>query len=339
MRTYTFHASGMHCNSCVLLIEDTLTAVSGVGSVHASLKHFRVVVSGEFGDKTFEHLAEDFSALLKPHGYSLSVERQKHSAQWSQFQYALPIALAFIAFFILLQKLGVVNLVGAGEVSYGTAFVVGLIASVSTCMAVVGGLVLSMSANFAKVGDSTRPQILFHAGRIISFFVLGGVIGALGAGLQLGGTGSFIMSIIIALVLIILGVNLLDVFPKAKYMQLTMPKWVGSRMHAVKNLNHTITPLLVGIATFFLPCGFTQSMQIYALGVGSFMKGALLMSAFAAGTFPVLALLSFSSIGIHSKLQTGIFYKTAGIIVVFFGVMNALNALMAAGIIPPLYTL
>ena len=118
-----------------------------------------------------------------------------------------------------------------------------------------------------------------------------------------------------------------------------MPKWVGSRMHAVKNLNHTITPLLVGIATFFLPCGFTQSMQIYALGVGSFMKGALLMSAFAAGTFPVLALLSFSSIGIHSKLQTGIFYKTAGIIVVFFGVMNALNALMAAGIIPPLYTL
>ena len=100
---------------------------------------------------------------------------------WPDFNVAIPIAAACIAFFILLQKLGIVNLVTASHVTYGTAFVLGLIASVSTCMAVVGGLVLSMSANYAKEGDQFRPQILFHAGRLISFFVLGGVIGALGA--------------------------------------------------------------------------------------------------------------------------------------------------------------
>ena len=58
------------------------------------------------------------------------------------------------------------------KVTYGTAFVIGLIASVSSCMAVVGGLVLSISATFAKDGDRIRPQLLFHIGRLISFLFL-----------------------------------------------------------------------------------------------------------------------------------------------------------------------
>ena len=65
----------------------------------------------------------------------------------------MPVAVAFGVGFVLLQKAGIVNLVQTGTVTYGTAFVVGIIASLSTCMAVVGGLVLSMSATFAKEGD------------------------------------------------------------------------------------------------------------------------------------------------------------------------------------------
>ncbi len=30
-------------------------------------------------------------------------------------------------------------------------------------------------------------------------------------------------------------------------------------------------PIIVGVGTFFLPCGFTQSMQIAALSSGSFV--------------------------------------------------------------------
>jgi hypothetical protein len=33
-----------------------------------------------------------------------------------------------------------------------------------------------------------------------------------------------------------------------------------------------------------------------------------------------------------------VFFKTAGLIVVFFGIFNLLNALVAAGIIPPLFS-
>lgn len=338
MKTYTFHVNGMHCKACVALIESELGDLPEVSRAKASLALYSVEVEGDFGDKAPEHVARDLSEALKPHGYTLSLERRAHAAKWADFRIAVPAALLFIALFIVLQKLGIVNLVTASEVGYGTAFVIGLIASVSTCMAVVGGLVLSMSASFAKEGDKVRPQVLFHAGRLVSFFFLGGAIGALGSAFQLGATGTSVLSIVVALVLLILGVNLLDVFPLAKKLQPTMPRFIGRRVHALKSVNHTLTPLLVGVATFFLPCGFTQSMQLYALTTGSFSAGALIMSAFALGTLPVLALLSFSSLSIHTKAQSGAFFKTAGLVVIFFGVFNLMNALATVGVIPPLFS-
>jgi len=337
MKTYTFHVTGMHCNACVILTESELGSLPEVSKVKSSLTRHSVEVSGEFGDKTPESIAKDLSAVLAPHGYTLSVEKQSHQVAWSDFNLALPISLGFIALFVLLQKMGIVDLVNTRGAGYGTVFTVGLIASVSSCMAVVGGLVLSMSANFAKTGNTTRPQILFHVGRLASFFILGGVIGALGSAFQLGLTGTFILSLVVALVLLILGINLLDIFPWAKKLQLTIPSFIGTRVHSLKNVNHTLTPLLVGVATFFLPCGFTQSMQIYTLTTGNFFSGALIMFTFALGTFPVLLLLSFSSLSIHKKTQSGIFFKTAGLIVIFFGIFNLINAFVAAGIIPPIF--
>jgi sulfite exporter TauE/SafE/copper chaperone CopZ len=337
MKTYTFHVHGMHCNACVLLTESELGELPEISRARTSLRNMSVEVTGEFGDKSAEHIAKDLTEILKPHGYSLSLEKQVAVIQWSDFKVALPVAAAFIALFIGLQKMGIVNLITTSNVSYGTAFLVGLIASVSTCMAVVGGLVLSMSANFAKQGDSIRPQVLFHLGRLVSFFVLGGVIGKLGSAFQLGQNGTFILSTIVAVVLLILGINLLDVFPWAKKLQPALPSFIGKRVHGLKNVNHTLTPLLIGIATFFLPCGFTQSMQIYSLTTGSFWTGALIMLSFALGTLPVLSLLSFSSLGIQTKAQSGVFFKTAGLVVIFFGIFNLINALVGAGIIPPLF--
>ncbi len=336
-KKYTFNVHGMHCNSCVILTESELKDHEKVLHVVADLETCCVEVHGDFGDKSEADVAQELSPLLEKHGYKLSLEKEIKGVKWSDFRTALPVAGAFIALFIILQKLGLVNLVTGSEVSYGTAFIIGLIASVSTCMAVVGGLVLSMSASFAKEGDKVRPQVLFHVGRLVSFFILGGVIGTLGSVFQLGSTGTFVLNLLIAFVLLVLGINLLDVFPWAKKLQPTMPSFIGKRVHGLKNINHTLTPLLVGVATFFLPCGFTQSMQIYALTTGSFWTGSLIMLAFALGTLPVLALLSFSSLGIHKKAQSGVFFKTAGLVVIFFGIFNLINALVAVGVIPPVF--
>ena len=247
------------------------------------------------------------------------------------------LSLRGLSVYFSFAKTDIVNLATIGTAGYGTAFFIGLVASVSTCMAVVGGLVLSMSSTFVKGGDAVRPQILFHIGRLASFFILGGVIGALGSVLQLGVSATLALGLLVGIVLLILGVNLLDIFPWMKRLAPSLPAFVGKRIHGLKNVNHVLTPVLIGIATFFLPCGFTQSMQLYALTTGSFWTGAVTMFVFALGTLPVLSLLSFGSLGIHTKTSSGVFFKTAGLVVVFFGLLNIASALSAYGIIPPLF--
>jgi sulfite exporter TauE/SafE len=221
--------------------------------------------------------------------------------------------------------------------SIGTALIIGLIASVSTCLAIVGGLVLSVSVAYAKTSDTKKPQIYFHIGRLVAFFVLGGVLGLVGKSLQLGSTGTTILTTLVAIIMLILGVNLLDIFHSSGKFQLSLPKHFSTLIHRLKNSTHAAMPLLLGAATFFLPCGFTQSMQAYALTTGSFMTGGLTMLVFALGTLPVLALLSFSSFSINNKPWRGVFFKTAGVIVITLAAINLLTTLAVAGIIEPIF--
>lgn len=336
-KKYQFYVCGMHCSACEMLTERGLKQHPKVVMVKSSLDTTRVEIEGDFEGMSEVEILRELSPLLEGKGYKLSIEKPKKKVNWGDFLYAVPIAFAFIGVFLLLQKAGIVNLVNASEVTYGTAFVVGIVASLSTCMALVGGLVLSMSANFAKEGEKVRPQVFFHIGRIVSFFVLGGVIAMIGATFKLGVMGNLILGMVVGFVMLILGINLLDIFNFTKKLQPSMPKFISNRVMSVGNFNNTVTPVLVGVATFFLPCGFTQAMQIYALSTGSFMSGALTMLFFALGTLPVLALVSFSSFSIQDSTKAGIFFKSAGLVVIMFALFNIINSLVAAGYIAPIF--
>jgi sulfite exporter TauE/SafE/copper chaperone CopZ len=334
---HTFHVHGMHCKACVILIEDILKEVPGVDSVHVNLHKNIVEVDGDFKETDVAKLADNLSSYVASHGYKFSIERETKKINWNDFVYAIPIAVLLIVAFFLLQKINFVGLINSSKVGFTTAFLIGMIASVSTCLAVVGGLVLSMSAAYVKGGDKWKPQIMFHAGRLGGFFILGGLIGLLGSAFQLSVTSTLVLNIIIGIVMIILGINLLDVFHFTKRIQPTAPKFFSKFTFAATEATHVLAPLLVGTLTFFLPCGFTQSMQIYTLSTGNFLTGALTMFTFALGTFPVLALLSFGSFSFNEKPYSGVFFKTAGFIVIAFAVFNLINGLVGAGIINPVF--
>jgi sulfite exporter TauE/SafE len=78
-------------------------------------------------------------------------------------------------------------------------------------------------------------------------------------------------------------------------------------------------------------------MQIYTLTTGSFVEGGLTMLAFVLGTLPVLALISFSSFSIQKSSKAGIFFKTAGLVVILFALFNLINSLVVIGILPPVF--
>jgi cation transport ATPase len=118
----------MHCASCVVLTETELAEHPSVTSARSNLQTRTVEIVGSFGDKPLPEIAKELTGLLSEH--TLSTEPERKNVNWKEFTIAAPIAFGFIFLFLLLQKLGIVNLVNAGNVTYGTAFVIGIIASI-----------------------------------------------------------------------------------------------------------------------------------------------------------------------------------------------------------------
>ncbi|MEY4722799.1 MAG: hypothetical protein RLZZ324_312 [Candidatus Parcubacteria bacterium] len=270
-------------------------------------------------------------------GNESAADKARMKASRKEFLIAIPSALAVLAGFFLLQRAGIVNLLNVRSVTPGAAFAIGIIASLSSCMAVVGGLVLSLSATFTREeGKAALPMTMFHAARLASFIVLGGVLGIAGAVLRVSPAVTTWLGIVTAVVMLLLGLNLLGASGWARRLQPIMPSGIGAKAAALAQLEHAWVPLAAGAATFFLPCGFTQSMQVQALAAGGFLPGAMIMGAFALGTLPVLALISAGSSWISRGAWKGAFFKAAGVIVIAFALLNVANGLAALGVVPPL---
>lgn len=335
MKTLTFHVSGTHCPSCKIFIEDTLNEQIGIERTQVDLKKEIVTVETTL-DENQNKLAEILTEKIKHNGYSLSVEKKvKEKKDTGVIWQALPIGLALLAIFFLIQKSGVLNFGLGGTVTPLTSFIIGLVASVSSCLAVVGGLVLSLSATVSQDSTpDTKPMILFHGGRLLSFALLGGVLGAIGRAIGISFTVTAVLGIIASTVMILLGLNLVGVFEKN---MIALPSGVFSFFRKVEH--KTIAPFLVGVGTFFLPCGFTQAMQVAALSSGSFISGLLIMGAFALGTLPMLALLSFGSASFAQSKHAPLFFKSAGVLVIGLGIFALLAGLAGLGVIDPLFNI
>lgn len=335
MNKYTFHVSGTHCASCKILIEDVLGEEEIVKNVKVDLKNATVDIETD-SSKSKEELVEMLGSLIKNNGYILSVENIKVEKQNNDILWqAIPIGLGFLILFFLLQKSGILNLGFGGKTTPTTSFIVGLIASVSSCLAIVGGLVLSLSAKMSQDNVSDKKTfILFHVGRLVSFGLLGGALGLVGNIIGINFTMTAILGIITSTVMIFLGLNLVGIFEKNK---IVLPSGIFKFFRKIEH--KTFTPLLVGFGTFFLPCGFTQSMQVVALSSGSFLNGSLIMFAFALGTLPVLLLLSFGSSSFANSKYANLFFKSAGVVVIGLGLFALLGGLVALGIINPLFNI
>ena len=334
VKTYTFHVTGPHCASCKILIEDVLKEQDFIKNAQVNLKKETVEIETE-SNQTPEELAMILSNKIKPNGYTLSVEKiVEEKKDDNTIWQAIPIGLLFLVLFFILQKSGILNLGLGGSATPVTSFIIGLIASVSSCLAIVGGLVLSLSAKASQDDINDKKNFtLFHTGRLVSFAILGGVLGLIGNAIGINFTFTAILGVVASLVMLSLGLSLTGVFSRNRF---TLP---GGFFNFFRKIEHkTLTPLLIGFGTFFLPCGFTQSMQVVALSSGSFMSGFLIMFAFALGTLPMLLLLSFGSASFAHSKHAPLFFKSAGVVVIGLGLFSLLAQLAGLGIINPLFS-
>lgn len=340
MKKTTVPIKGMHCRSCELLIEEELSSIPGVSRVSVSEKKACAEICYE-SDTLQVNQIED--AVTKA-GYSIGFNEKKPFFSKNIADYA-DIFYAGVALFFLYQLVSILGLskllgVSGGQpTSLVTVVLIGLTAGFSTCMALVGGLVLGTATRFTqKHPNATNmerfvPHVWFTVGRIVSYTVLGGVIGGIGSFFQLSGLTLGLLTLAVALVMLTLGLQLTGLFPAIENVKLTLPKWVsqffGIKEGQKQKYSHK-NSFFLGASTFFLPCGFTQAMQLYAMSSGNPISGALIMGVFAIGTAPGLL-----GIGGLTSVLRGVFaqkfFKFAGVVVVALSLFNMNNAMNLIG--------
>jgi len=348
MQEHVYQVKGMHCASCEILIEKKLLDLPNVKSANASTSKGEVVVEFD-GDQPnpeklnnlFKQENYTFSDFSKKSGNNSPSNAVSHSGnkKTSSTLVAFNIAIFIVIAFLILDKLGIANFLNLSSTSsIFTFFGFGLLAGLSSCAALVGGIVLSMSkqwnslyAEEAATSKKLQPHIMFNTGRFISYTVLGGVLGLIGSRLQISPQITGYLVIVISVLMILLGLQMLGVKAFRKF-QIAAPKSMTRQIANENNFQAKYAPFMMGALTFFLPCGFTITAQSLALLSGNAITGAFIMGAFALGTIPVLFFIGLSSVKFNSKPHlVERFSKVAGFLVLFFALFNISNQAAVLG--------
>ncbi len=336
----TVEIKGMHCRSCEMLVEGNLREIPEIEK--ANVNHKTGLAEIYYGSQKPNY--EEIEEAIRKAGYSIGQNQKKSFISKNMSDYKdLGVAFLFLvgAYFVL-KSLGLLNIsfnTTSDTLSLPLVLLIGLTAGVSTCMALIGGLVLGISARHAEkhpeatAKEKFRPHLFFNLGRITSYFILGGLLGILGGFIQLSGLTLGLITIAVGLVMLLLGMQLIEIFPRLNNFKLTLPKGIanilGMKNHQ-KEYSHK-SSFILGAMTFFLPCGFTQAMQLVAISTGSFIWGGLVMMTFAIGTLPgLLGVGGLTSVikGVFAKR----FFKFAGLVVIFFSIFNISNGFGLAGL-------
>ena len=347
-KEHIYKVEGMHCASCEILIEKKLLGVQNIKSVDASTSKGEVVIEYS-GDRPNP---ERLSKIFKEENYLFDDLNNKKIAssqaprndgkkdkEANPTLVAFNIAIFVIIAFLLLQKIGIADFLSISSTSSVMTFLgFGLLAGLSSCAALVGGIILSMSKQWSSLysqeqttSQKLQPHIMFNAGRVISYAVLGGVLGIIGSKLQISPQFTGYLVIGISLLMISLGFQMLGVKAFRKF-QIAAPKFATRYIANEKNFQGKQMPFIMGALTFFLPCGFTITAQSLALLSGNAFSGALIMGAFALGTVPSLLFIGLSSVKFSSKPHLAErFAKVAGFLVLFFALYNISNQATVLG--------
>lgn len=339
--------AGMHCASCELLLERKFKALPSVASVrvnhHKGTATLWLKDGASLDRSDIEPLfaGTDYRLVSFGDGQQNIPDTAHRSDSIPPHQHVLEIGGALLIIFALykvLQQFDVVSLAPstAGALTYGGVILIGLVAGASSCLAVTGGLLLAVAAKYHEIHPADtpwqkmKPLLNFNAGRLASYFILGGVIGVIGQSITLSTQITAFMNITIALVMLYLALTILRVIPKGM-MPIRPPKALSHWIADLSENKHPAAPFALGALTFFLPCGFTQSLQLVALASGSFVSGALTMFVFALGTLP--ALLGISWISSNAKGSASrLFLTFSGALVLVLALFNLRSGLALAGI-------
>lgn len=317
------YIGGMTCVNCQNKIEKALKKTPGVESAKISYQKGTADIAFDPDWVTLEEL----QTVIRDAGYEVL---QEPAAGKTSAGRAATLLILIFFLYRLLQHSGILNLLVPSELvdtgmGYGMLFVIGLLTSVH-CIAMCGGISLSQcigQESGEKGGFAAfRPAFLYNLGRVISYTGIGFILGCAGmfAGTASGaGLSPFfqgILKMIAGVFMVIMGINMLGIFPWLRRFTLRLPKFLTVKVNQKKARSHQ--PFVIGLLNGLMPCGPLQSMQIVALASGNPLSGALSMLAFSLGTVPLMLGLG-SFVTMLGKRFSAKVMETGAVLVVVLG--------------------
>ncbi len=333
MKRNTVYIEGMHCASCNVLIEDTFSKAKNIQSVKANFvkKQAEICYTGIL-DKN------DLNKKIKQYGYQIVDKPVVGDPFWARLVEISTLAgIVFILYFFA-QELHIIpefNTSVGSTLTFVSVFLLGIVASTSTCMATSGALFMATIGKHRTTSSSLIsnlfPAISFNAGRILSYGLFGFIIGTIGNTIIRNVFFSTFMTVFITVGMIVIGLSLTGLVSFSPLTENSMIKSIFQSLERKFIKNPKKTAFLLGAITYLLPCGFTQSVQLYALGLAHPIQSALVMMTFALGTTPLLMALAFTN-SFRNFSFYPYFQKIIGIIILAIGINYALNTLSLHGL-------
>ena len=277
----TWHIAGMHCPHCESAILRAVKDQDGLSSPRVDYRSGTLTAQWEDDRLPEEKLAD----CIAQAGYEL---KRENNSLLRRVLTLLVVALALFSLYMLFALTPLEGLLSAfptarAGMSLGALFVVGLLTSLH-CVAMCGGINLAQSAASAQSGKKiSASNIQYNAGRLISYTIVGGIVGVLGSVLRISTGVQAAIQIAAAVFMVLMSLNMLDL-GVLKGVMPTLPQGLRARLLGEgKN-----SSLWIGLVNGLMPCGPLQAMQLYALSTGSWTMGALSMACFCLGTIPLM---------------------------------------------------
>lgn len=335
----TFLVHGMSCTGCEAVIEKNLLELEGILEAKASFAKNTVKVVYNPTQIGFEKMR---TTLLKA-GYQIEKSQNQKANKpksnidkpFTSVQF-IGIAVVLLAIYLIINKTIGFNFIPevTSSMGYGVLFVVGLLTSLH-CVAMCGGINLSqcVSSSGAETGATAklRPSILYNMGRVTSYTLIGGIIGALGSVITFSGWARGLVAILSGIFMVIMGLSMTGLLPRLNKITPRLPRIFREKANSAKRGRGSF---IVGFLNGLMPCGPLQAMQVYALGTGSFISGAMSMFFFSLGTLPLMFGLGAIVTMLGSKF-TKKMMKISAVLVVVLGIIMLGRGLALSGVSLP----
>lgn len=317
MKKIYIKIEGMHCINCENTIKYALMSDKDIKRV--SFDGFIAVVTCEnrLREEKLIKVINDLGYYTRCEYISDNIENLKDNIKLKEF---VIILLSIIIICFLLYKIfgyNVFNMIPTidSSITYGMLFVTGLLTSIH-CVSMCGSINLVASINNENKREFKRP-ILYNLGRIISYTVVGGLVGFLGKVISINNVVSGIIIIIASMIMLLMSLTMLNIIKvRFKFFK-----------YKVSNRN----PFIIGLFNGLMPCGPLQAMQVYALTTGSIFKGTISMLLFGLGTVPLILFTGviFSSMKGKTKILIN---KIASVLILVLSIIMLNRGLLSLNI-------